>query len=86
MAIDGVEGGSGLHAVLPIDRGSHDRRGKASQRPDLDDATRRQNADQRGEKKIIARANAAGITNIIERDHGVEKIQFARRRDLARMI
>src|SRR4051812_9904632 len=66
--------------MLMANRRGNDRRRKTGERSDFHDATRRENADQTGKKKIIARPNPARVTNVIEIHHGVEKFDFAGRR------
>src|SRR5207244_1559661 len=85
MGIDGLDGDCGVTAMLTIDGGGDDRGGKTGERADLDNAPGRENADERGKKKIIPRADPAGIANIIEIHHGMEKIHLARRGDFAGM-
>ena len=62
-----------------------DRGGETGERADLDDAPGRENADERGEKKIIPRADASRITDIIESDHLVKEIDLAGRGNFAAM-
>src|SRR5437667_9547322 len=56
--------------------------GEAGQCSDLNDATRRENTNQGGEKKVIARTNSSRIPNILQIHHPMEKLDFARRGNL----
>jgi hypothetical protein len=83
MGIDGLNRDFPLSSMLAINGCCNNGGREPRKCPDLEDAPRRENADKRGEKKIIAGADAARIPNIIESDHGMEKIHLARRRDFS---
>ena len=72
-------------SMLVIDGGGNNGRRKSSQGSDLNNAARRKNADKTGKKKIIARANAPGITDVVEIDHPVKELYFTRSRNFAGM-
>src|SRR4051794_2890198 len=83
MAIDGIDRYPRLRSMLAVNRGGDDRGRKTRQGSDLDDAARRKNADEAGQKKIIAGTDTSGIADIIPINHGVQEIHFSRRGDLA---
>ena len=71
--------------MLAVNGSGDDRGGTTGERANLNDAPRRKNADQAGEKKIVPRADASRITDIIESDHLVKKIDLAGRGNFAVM-
>jgi hypothetical protein len=70
-------------SMLTMNGSSDDGRRETGQRPDLDDTTRRENADQSREKKVIARTDASRIADLIQVDHRVKEIEFTGRRNLS---
>lgn len=71
--------------MLAMNGSRNDRRRETSQRSYLDDSTRREDADQSGKEKIIARTDSSGISNIIEIDHRMEEIELAGRGNFSRI-
>ncbi|MEY2499214.1 MAG: hypothetical protein QOD12_2770 [Verrucomicrobiota bacterium] len=74
-----------IASMLTMNGSSDDGRRETGQRPDLDDTTRRENADQSREKKVIARTDASRIADLIQVDHRVKEIEFTGRRNLSRV-
>src|SRR6266513_2201408 len=71
--------------MLTMNRGGDNRGRETGQRPNLNDPPWRENANERGEKKIVARTDAAGIPDIIEINHRVKEIHLAGRGNFARV-
>lgn len=90
VGVDGFHGdaaaGRGRRgSMLAVDGGGNDRGGETGQRPDLNDPARSEDADERGEKKIIARADSTGMADIVPVDHGMKEIELARSGNFSRM-
>src|SRR3977135_1502522 len=79
LAAAGGQAGSRERPMLTMNGGGDNGGGETGERANLDNAARCENADERGEKKIVPRADAAGITDIIEMHHLVKKINLSRR-------
>ena len=86
VGIDRFDGDAIIAAMLAMNGGGDDRGGETGERAYLDDAAGRDDADERGEEKIIARTNPARMPDIIAVDHGVEEIELARRGNFSGMI
>jgi hypothetical protein len=65
--------------MLAMNGGGNNRGRETRQGSDLDDAPRRKNTDQGGEKEVIAGTNPSRIPDIIQVHHGMKKIELARR-------
>lgn len=85
VPVDGFDSDPGAIGMLAMNRGRNDSGGKAGERADFNNAARREDTHHTGEKKTIARTDAAGIADIIQGRHGVKKIHFARRGNFSRV-
>src|SRR5688572_16219625 len=93
VGVDGFDGNFGAlfpargraGSMLAMNGGGNNRGGETGERSDLDDAARGEDADHRGEEKIIARADSPGMANIVPVDHGMKKIELARRGNFPRV-
>src|SRR5438105_4952116 len=85
VPVDSFDSDPGASGMLAMNRGRNDSGGKAGERADFNSAARRENTHHTGEKKTIARTDAAGIADIIQGRHGVKKIHFARRGNFSRV-
>jgi len=79
VGVDGFDRDAEGSAMLAMNGGGNNRGGEAGERSDLDDAARREDADERSEEKIIARADPTRMAAIVPVDHGVKKIELAGR-------